>query len=78
MDESFLLMFVRQVEALPVNGDELSREGKTESSGIDIEALDLTGFDTPPDLLNGLSLRGKRPRAGASVRLFPSRLVGCP
>ncbi len=73
MDEAFLLMFVGQVESLPVNGDELGREGKTEGSGIDIEALDLTGFDAAPDLLNGLSLRGKRPLAGASVRLFPSR-----
>ena len=73
MDEAFLLMFVGQVESLPVNGDELGREGKTEGSGIDIEALDLTGFDAAPDLLNGLSLRAKRPLAGASVRLFPSR-----
>jgi len=78
MDESFLLMFVGQIEPFPANGDQLGGKREPERPGIDVSALDLTGFDTAPDLLHGFGLRGKRPFAGANGWLLPSGWVGCP
>jgi hypothetical protein len=78
MNEAFLLMTVAEVEPVPVDGHELSREREPEVLGRERTALNLTGFDATSRFLDRARLRGKKPLEAVSGWRDPTEWVDCP